>query len=88
MNPYPTRTELRRENAADALLAAQAASTAAYNKIVSDTQIALSRLLFPLGSPAKHFDVEDVIDLLSDMTIPRDLDALEQAAMDAARETV
>lgn len=70
MNPYPSRAELRREYAIDALLADQAAATEAFHAIVATAAAGIAALEFPLGCPAAGYDMDDVTGILADWLTP------------------
>lgn len=85
-NPYPSKTQLRTEAAADSALAEQRTATEAYHKLVARFLSDFRRLNFPIGSPSKHYDEADIEAFLTDTLKPRDPDRLEQAAMDLSNE--
>jgi hypothetical protein len=84
--PYPTHLQLRAESAIGALLAEQAASTAAFLDIVRTARAGIAALHFPLGSPAHRFDLADITDALDDWQTGREEAFLEEAAEDLVLE--
>ena len=86
--PYPTQLQLRAESAIGALLAEQAASTAAFLAIVKTAQAGIAALDFPLGSPAHGFDLCDITDTLRDWQTSRDETWLEETAEDLVLERI
>ena len=86
MSPYPTRAELRREAAADALFATQVESTDAFRAIVATAAAAIAALDFPLGCPAAGYDMEDVTGTLADWMQPAEPLRLHDLARDAYAE--
>jgi hypothetical protein len=87
-DPYPTRAQLRTEADASRAMAEQSAATEAYHKLVARFLHDFNRLNFPLGSPSAHYDMDDIMDTLTDTLKPRDAQRLEQAAMDLAKENM
>jgi hypothetical protein len=84
--PYPTQLQLRAESAIGALLAEQAAATAAFLVIVRTAQAGIAALNFPLGSPAHRFDLIDITSTLDDWQDGREEVFLEEAAEDLVLE--
>jgi hypothetical protein len=84
--PYPTQLQLRADSAIGALLAEQAAATAAFVAIVKTAQTGFAALHFPLGSPALGFDLEDITETLSDWQNAREEARLEETAEDLVLE--
>lgn len=80
---YPAN-RARAEYAAGDLLEAQAVATAAFTAIITGARTALAALEFPLGSPAKHFDLGDIDGAMRDQLVLRDADDLEAAAFEIA----
>ena len=75
---------IAREDAADVLMATQAASTAAFLAARQAFIAAICMLDFPLGSPVVGYDIEDIMAHLDDWSKVNA--ASEDAAMELARD--
>jgi len=80
----PSAKRARIEYAAGDLMDDQAAVAAAYTKIINDARAAIAALTFPLGSPAKHFDLAGIDRALNDLLESYSVDELEAAALEIA----
>ena len=83
-NPYPTKTALRREAVANRLLAEQADDTKKFTDALDEFTLIFGSLHFPLGSPAKDYDLDGIHMQIADWMIPRSQLGLETEAMDQA----
>jgi hypothetical protein len=63
---FPAVLQCRAESTVEKLLADQAAATAAFVAIVKTAQAGIAALKFPLGSPARIFELTEITDCLSD----------------------
>lgn len=78
---YPAN-RARAEYAAGDLLEAQATATAAFVAVITTARQTIAALDFPLGSPAKHFDIKDIDSALRDLLDGRSDDDLEVVAFE------
>ena len=76
----------RRANRVEAILGQQETATARLRSIALRAKAEIEALDFPLGSPVKGYDLEDVIAMLDDCAKPVEPD--EQRAWDLVREDV
>jgi hypothetical protein len=62
------------------LAAQQAAATASFQEIVRNARAAIARLDFPLGSPARGYDLQDIEAELTAWLSPRSAALLDAEA--------
>ncbi len=84
-DPYPTNAQLAAEAEADKMLAEQAEDTVAFGNIIRHAIAEITKLYFPLGSPAAGYDLDDIYAAMFDWLKPRDPEALARHADDIAR---
>lgn len=85
-NPYPTKARLAHERRADRLLNLQATAVTQYQGLLVQFAAGFNALEFPLGSPAKYFEMKDISDMIDQMALPQEVGFLEEAAMELSME--
>ena len=83
---YPTLLQRRTDRDADLVYVNHVSATDAYHRLVERFLSDFNRLYFPLGSPSKYYDEDDIRDFLKDSLVPKSEEWLEQAASDLAEK--